>query len=47
LSDQLDLDAAAALLRERKKDLEQRIGDFAKPPERGTIHVAGPSRPRA
>src|SRR4051794_10398431 len=31
-----DLDEVAALLRERKRELDARIGEFAKAPERGT-----------
>jgi DnaK suppressor protein len=37
VSDELDLGAVAAVLRERKGDLEKRIGEFAKAPERGAL----------
>jgi DnaK suppressor protein len=37
VSEEVDLDAARALLRERKRDLEERIGEFAKAPERGAL----------
>ena len=37
MTDHLDLDAVSGILRERKRDLEQRIGEFAKAPERGAL----------
>src|SRR5215210_451741 len=33
----MDLEALEKLLRERKRELEERIGEFAKAPERGTL----------
>ena len=37
VTDELDLQTVEALLRERKRDLEERIGEFAKAPERGAL----------
>jgi DnaK suppressor protein len=37
VTEDLDVDAVAAHLRERKRDLEERIGGFAKAPERGAL----------
>jgi DnaK suppressor protein len=37
VTDELDLDAIGAQLRERKRELDARIGEFAKAPERGTL----------
>lgn len=37
VSDGFDVHAVAALLREHKRDLEERIGEFAKAPERGAL----------
>ena len=36
MTEDVDLDAVTALLRDRKRDLEDRIGEFAKAPERGS-----------
>lgn len=33
----VDLEAVATLLRERKRELDERIGAFAEPPERGAL----------
>ena len=35
--DDVDLEGVAVLLRERKRELDARIGEFAKAPERGTL----------
>jgi DnaK suppressor protein len=37
VTDDLDLGVVAALLHERKRELEERLGEFAKPPERGAL----------
>jgi DnaK suppressor protein len=37
VTEDVDLDAVAGVLRARKQDLEERIGDFAKAPERGAL----------
>jgi DnaK suppressor protein len=37
VTDAVDLDAVAELLRKRKRDLEDRIGELAKTPERGAL----------
>jgi DnaK suppressor protein len=37
VTEDVDLDAVAALLRARKQDLEERIGQFAQAPERGAL----------
>jgi DnaK suppressor protein len=36
MTDDVDLTAVATVLRERKRELDKRIGEFAKAPERGT-----------
>jgi DnaK suppressor protein len=37
VTDDVDLAVVAALLHERKRELARRIGEFAKPPERGAL----------
>ena len=37
MTEDVDLAAVAGLLRERKRELEERIGEFAKAPERGAL----------
>ena len=37
MAEDVDLTAVAGLLRERKRELEERIGEFAKAPERGAL----------
>lgn len=37
MTDDIDLAAATRRLDERKRELEERIAEFAKPPERGTL----------
>ena len=37
MTEDVDLDAVAAVLRERKQDLEERIAAFARAPERGAL----------
>lgn len=37
MSDEIDLGAVEKALRERKRELDERIGEFAKAPERGAL----------
>lgn len=37
MTEDVDPNAVAAVLRERKRDLEERIGELAKAPERGAL----------